>query len=276
MKYLAKKVIPPAIWSRLSGVRWGINRDLQAWRTMADIVGPAAASIMTAKAPHSFATRRMRRARLKGYPHRIYYRIGTSDVDVMRQVFLEKQYECIGEDPDIRLIIDCGANIGCTSLYFLHHYPKAHVIAVEPDPQNFAVCRRNLQPFGNRVTLVNSGIWSSPLPLIIERGKFSDGREWSFQVRPAAIGEIADLTATTLDGLIERSGYEVVDILKIDIEGSEAELFSEGSERWLPKIRNMVIELHGPECERAFGRAMSGYSWPSTQHGEILFCRNTA
>ena len=61
-----------------------------------------------------------------------------------------------------------------------------------------------------------------------------------------------------------------IDLLKIDIEGSENGLFSLGTERWLDRVRNLCIELHGEECERAFRSAMQGYRYEQARSGEYL------
>ena len=179
MKTLAKKLIPPDIWTRLCGLRWSIHRGYERWSEAARVVGPVTASLLMFHAlnMHSrFPTRGVRSVRLKGYSYPIYFRAGTSDLEVIRQVFVEKQYECVGSENDVKTIVDCGANIGCTSFYFLHRYPNARIIAVEPDSLNFAFCLRNLRPFGERVILVNSGIWSAPIPLRLRSGKI---RQWA-------------------------------------------------------------------------------------------------
>jgi FkbM family methyltransferase len=281
MKSFIKRFVPVSTWSRLSGVRWAITREVQRWVAAARVVGtlPAitilsktgkSASITTASKP----TYKVRRLTLKGYRYPVYYRPGTSDIDVIHQVFVDRQYDCVGNESDVKLIIDCGANVGCTSFYFLNNYPDAHIIVVEPDPQNFAICRKNLAPFGERVTLVNTGVWPVSIPLKVERGKFADGREWAIQVRPAAVGEVPDLIATTLEDLIARSGFDAVDILKIDIEGSEIALFSEGAERWLSRTRHIAIELHGQHCERVFINAMSRYEYSLSAEGELVVCKD--
>ncbi len=65
-----------------------------------------------------------------------------------------------------------------------------------------------------------------------------------------------------------------VDLLKIDIEGAEVELFRDGSTAWLAQVRNIVIELHGGECELAFFRALAPYRYELSRSGELTFCRN--
>jgi FkbM family methyltransferase len=283
IKSIVKNVVPSPLWTRICGTRWQIDRALRRWGKLARIVGAISAmityghSLRGSPSKHSDQNIRLRCLNFKGYDYPIFYRTQTSDLDVILQVFVDEQYDCVGEENSVKLIIDCGANIGCTSFYLLHRYPNAHVVAVEPDPQNFALCQRNLAPFAERVTLVNSGVWPEPVPLQIERGTYADGREWgewAIQVRPAQIGERPDMIAVTIDGLINQSGLDGVDILKIDIEGAEAALFSEGVEKWLSRTRHLAIEIHGTKCEQIFDKIMSQYSWIGAQHGELRLCKN--
>ena len=64
------------------------------------------------------------------------------------------------------------------------------------------------------------------------------------------------------------------DILKIDIESAETVVFSQNYEKWLRKVQNIVIELHGEECEAIFFKAMSPYKYDLYTSGELTVCRN--
>ncbi len=215
----------------------------------------------------------LRPIRLRGYRRPFHYRVGTSDLWVIRQVFALGEYECVGNEPDVRFIIDCGANIGCTGFYLLHRYPRARLVAVEPDPGNMAVCKRNLAPFAGRVTFVQAGVWSAAAPMVLDRG-FRDGAEWSIQVRPARPREKPDFTATTMADVIARSGFPRVDLLKMDIEAAEAEVFRSGAGDWLPRVRTLAIELHGPECEKAVTEALADFRHTTERSGELTIFRD--
>jgi hypothetical protein len=88
--------------------------------------------------------------KLKGYPCPFFFRHGASDVRVIRQIFLKEQYRELQGEKNVRRIIDCGANIGCSAVYFLSKYPDAELIAIEPDEDNCRLLRKNLEPFGER------------------------------------------------------------------------------------------------------------------------------
>lgn len=111
---------------------------------------------------------------LQGYQNQVYFRHNTSDTKVLYQIFFERQYSCIDDLKSPQLIVDCGANVGYASLYFLNKYPNAHIIAVEPDWENFKVCERNLAPYRERVSLIRSGIWSHRTGLTVCQGEFGN------------------------------------------------------------------------------------------------------
>ena len=197
-------------------------------------------------------------------------RHGTSDVDAFRQIFVGNEYGAIPDDFLASTIVDCGANVGYSAAYFASKYPDARIIAVEPDPANFKVLRDNTAPFGRRISTICSGVWSRHVGLKVVRGKFRDGREWSTQVREVVPGETPDVMAVGIDDLLSRYGIEEIDILKIDIERAEVELFSNNYLSWLPRVRTIIIELHDDTCRDVFVRAlkMTGNPYDISSSGE--------
>ena len=73
-----------------------------------------------------------------------------SDKAIFFQVFYEKQYDLYRIDfPDAQRIIDGGANIGCASVYFSLRFPKAQILAIEPENNNFSLLKKNAEPYKN-------------------------------------------------------------------------------------------------------------------------------
>ena len=201
-------------------------------------------------------------------PGPVFVRAGTSDRHVFRQVLVNLEYDCLRQPLNPKLIVDCGANVGYSSIFFLGKYPAAHVVAIEPEPGNFTQLKRNLAPFGRRVTAIQSGIWSHPTGLTIRRGQFGDGRDWATQVVETPSGQAPDIQAVDMAGVLAASGFPRIDILKVDIEGAESALFGRFTEQWLNKVDNLVIELHGAECEKIFCEAVRGKSYVRSRHEE--------
>jgi FkbM family methyltransferase len=209
----------------------------------------------------------------KDAAHALWVRPGTSDLDVFRQIYLEREYACLGGVRDVQLVIDCGANVGYSSAWFLSRFPGCRVIAVEPDAGNFAQLQRNVAAYGNRVQLVCSGVWSRRAGLKFSEVPFRDGREWSVQVRESRPEETPDMTAVDIASLLASAGYPTISILKIDIEAAERYVFAENHQAWLGAVENLVIELHDDDCRRVFFRAIRGLPFKVSQSGELTVCR---
>lgn len=211
----------------------------------------------------------------RGVRHPLAVRLaGSSDIDVFSQIFREEEYAPLLDIATPRTILDLGANIGCSSAYFLNRFPQARVIAVEPDPRNVALCRRNLAPYGDRAMVIHGAVWPENGTLELMDNESGDEREWGVQVRatdrPDAPRAIPAYDIATLCDL---AGAPSIDILKIDIERSEIELFARRTETWLARINNICIELHGPDCEAVFLRALDGFEYRAQKSGELTLCR---
>lgn len=201
-----------------------------------------------------------------GLRHPVALRVASTDPETYAQVLVEEQYRPLLEGAP-RVIVDAGANAGYTSAYFLSRLPEATVLAIEPFPDNAALCRRNLAPYGDRARVIEAALWSGPGRLVIEG---HGGHEWGVQVRLARPGEDGEVDALGIADL----GLERIDLLKIDIEGSEQALFAEGAPRWLDRVDTIAIELHGPACTEAFHAALAGFTGDISQAGELTIVRN--
>jgi FkbM family methyltransferase len=221
---------------------------------------------------HPVLPRRVDRLRGVRYSAPLYFRPRTSDPKVICSVLAQQDYQAVADLANVRLIVDCGANIGCTTFFLLHAYEHARAIVIEPDPSNMAMCRRNLHPFRHRVQFLECAVWPESVPLIVERGHYRDGAEWAFQVRPARPDERADMVGITIDEIMRTASVETIDLLKIDIEAAEQQLFAGENLHWLRHTRNIAIELHGEFCEIAFDRALRGFEFSRSQHGELTIC----
>jgi FkbM family methyltransferase len=210
--------------------------------------------------------------RLPKYPHPITLRGGGStDPLVVYELLVMQEYALVGDLDSPAFIIDGGANIGIASLYFLNRYPTAHVLAVEPSPDNFEILSKNLAPYADRVTLVQGAIWKSSGRLMLQ----PDKEEWRTSVRASNNEQPGSVEAFTLPGLIAY-GSGTVDLLKIDIEGSEGEVFGPEAQQWLPAVRNIAIEVHSKEYADRFFSALAGYQYDLRKHHKdnVIICRN--
>lgn len=191
--------------------------------------------------------------RIPRYPYPVFIRGGaSSDAIALYEVMVTEEYRLTGALEGSAFIIDGGANVGMASLYFLNQHPAAHIVAIEPDPANFDLCSLNLAPYKDRVTLIQGGIWSSHGRLALQ----TSAQEWLSRVKPDESGTVE---ARTIPSLMAPGGK--LDLLKLDIEGSEREVFGPEAQEWLPNVRNIAIELHGEECKDRFLAALNGYRY---------------
>ena len=211
---------------------------------------------------------------LPGRSGSVWVRPGTTDLLVYHDVIVRQQYGRVPL-PEVRTVVDCGAHIGLASAYFLCRYPHARVLAVEPDAANHALCRRNLEPFGARASVLRAALWSCRRPLAVRPWLAGT---WAASVEPIGATAPADLTelaasAELVEGadvptLLARAGWEVVDLLKVDVEGAEREVFGTGDLGWLERVRCIEIELHGDDARDAFLRAVVPRGFSVAEHGE--------
>jgi FkbM family methyltransferase len=199
---------------------------------------------------------------------------GSSDLDVFSQIFIEKEYAPLRSLENVSLVLDLGANVGYSSAYFLSCFPNSRVVAVEPDERNVAACRANLKPYASRAHILHGAVWATPTALCLSKGTFRDGREWATQVFQPLDCCAGDVQAWDVSSLIDMIGAEKVDLLKVDIERAELAVFDESAKKWLPSVRNICIELHGPDCEETFFNALASFDYELEFSGELTICRN--
>jgi FkbM family methyltransferase len=214
---------------------------------------------------------------------RLLVRPFTSDVIVFYDVFHVKEHEWTFSTPP-QVILDAGAYTGLSSSYFAMRYPEARVIALEPDAQNFALLNRNVSSFKN-VRTINGALWNQSGALIITD---PGSGAWSFRVTKPADPSVepADVASEPSNGsriqaysvsdIMRECGVDRIDLLKLDIEGSEKEVLSD-SDSWISHVSAISIELHDrfkPGCSRAFFNAISDFPNESRRGDIILVTRD--
>lgn len=201
----------------------------------------------------------------------VWGRARTSDLDVFSQIFLHREYRCLDTLTNIETVIDCGANVGYSSAYFLSRFPNSTVIAVEPDSENFQALQQNLKPYGSRVHAIQSGVWSETVGLVMNEVESGDGREWARQVRPAREGEVSVMDAVDIQSLIDLTGKDRVSILKIDIEGAEFEVFSSPAWRdWMDRVDSVVVEVHSEDAYQVTMAALDESGFETAWCDELI------
>ena len=222
-------------------------------------------------------TKRALRLRVRDCRQAVFARLYTSDISVLEEIFVRRVYaDLTSKIPNLQYVIDCGANVGYSSLYFLRHHSVCRVLAIEPDEENFVLCCRNLaaELESGRAHVLRAAAWSGEEDLRVNEG----GEEWARTVHTAdapAASCARLVRGHSLGTLVQLSGFPYVDILKIDIEGAELEVFQNGIDSGLlNRVRVVAIELHGEACERTFYRALDGKPFSFQQSGAYVIATN--
>jgi FkbM family methyltransferase len=205
-------------------------------------------------------------ARVPGIPTPVRIRVQTSDVRTVHQVLFDREYEPpVAVLPSV--IVDAGANIGAASVFFANRYPMAQIFAIEPEKSNFAMLVKNAAPY-KTITPIFGALWGSTTSIAV-RG-VREFEHWGARVSEES--SIDSVPALTVSELMKRFDLDLIDILKLDIEGAEIEVF-ETSEPWIGRVGMLAVETHDrfrPGCSDALERVAVGFHHRSRQ-GEIDF-----
>jgi FkbM family methyltransferase len=201
----------------------------------------------------------------------------SSDLDVFSQIYRYLEYKPVVEvfqkhfPNDKKLnFIDAGSNIGLTSVYFSKFFPNSDFITIEPDVSNFETLSFNLSSNGIEAKeKVKGGVWSTNSFLKIV-SDFRDQNDWSFRVEETT--SATNLKAFSINYLMETNRFETIDILKIDIEGSEKEVLTspKADVSYLAKTKCVAIEIHDEfDCREAIYEVLKKYNFEFFNSGEL-------
>ncbi|MES2437407.1 MAG: FkbM family methyltransferase [Patescibacteria group bacterium] len=171
-----------------------------------------------------------------GTRHTVIFRTG-SDVATWLEVFFDEEYK-LPNNFTPKTMIDLGANVGFSSLYFKLRNPSLQLVAVEPDPNNIKLLHLNLADTQN-VQIIEGAVSSQE-----GNEKFyiasKQGMSSSFFV-PRQKSETRNVTTYTFDSLLSFLNWQEVDLVKFDIEGAEWKVFEKASTR---RVNILIGEYH--------------------------------
>jgi FkbM family methyltransferase len=189
-------------------------------------------------------------------------RIPSFDVVTFEQIFLRQEYRFDAKTSP-RTIVDAGANIGLSSIYFANRFPRSTIIAIEPHEGNFEMLKRNAMPYDN-VIAIRGALWHENARVhLVDPGV----GEWGFMTQDSndvqdRFGAVLEgVRGMTIDTVMKEHGIDHIDLLKMDIEGAEREVFSNSSS-WLGKVDALIVELHErmkSGCNRSFYYGTPGF-----------------
>ena len=187
-------------------------------------------------------------ARLRWSGRDVFYRSGTADPFVLYQILLKsgkKAEYFVPRALKPRIILDIGSNIGASILYFHQQFPDAKIFGFEPHPDTFRVLEKNVADL-NGVKVFNYGLGAANQRMAINAddvnfGAFNTRGVFKDRGFPAAPVECE---VRRLDDVLRELGIAQVDLIKIDCEGAEADVFSALSDEILNRCQWIVGEFH--------------------------------
>jgi FkbM family methyltransferase len=210
--------------------------------------------------------------------YEVALRLGTTDTVVFSQIFTDREYDAPSLPAAASTIVDLGANIGLATVFFGLRYPQARLLSVEPERQNFDLLATNVAALGQRVQKQQVAVWSKDGIINLH---VSDAAGHSLGARGYQTSESTSTAATrvpcyNLATLLDIARFPTADIVKIDIEGAEHEIFSREPARWLPRVNLIIVEAHDrfrPGAERAVRTALAPWFEELPGSGENLIFR---
>lgn len=199
----------------------------------------------------------------EGLPFPIYLRRGTSDWANFSQIFVSEDYD-LPLTHAVEQVVDLGSYIGLSAVYFANRYPEARIVCLEPSRDNFQLLQLNTRCY-RQIECRNAAIWSHACTLSLLT---QTGGDWGNQFGEDRDGEVP---ALGLQDVITLHALSRLDLLKVDIEGAEKQLFEANFERFVPMIGAITCELHDhfvPGCSDAYVRLFRQNEFREEQSGE--------
>ncbi|MBI6118189.1 FkbM family methyltransferase [Salegentibacter maritimus] len=170
------------------------------------------------------------------YGHKITIPDNASFLFMHEEIFIKKIYnfQTTTHSP---YIIDGGANIGLSIIYFKKLFPDANIVGFEPDPNIFKILKKNIGKFNfQNIELVNKGLWNAKKELNF----WSEGADAGLIIEKENSKKVTTkIKTTSLNDYLTCQ----VDFLKLDIEGAETVVLKDIQAN-LDKIKRIFVEYH--------------------------------
>ena len=207
--------------------------------------------------------------RFNNQTQNIYLRTYSGDIDIFYEIFWKKIYS-FSRNNIPQFIVDIGANIGLTTLYFLKKFPTDKIICVEPDPSNLEILKKNLElQIKNQVVKVCEAAISNK-----DGTMFLNRPPLKYNSKLLVHGNKDEMNlpvkVLSMHNFLKENSIEQIDILKIDIEGSEVELFS-ADVSWLSTVKEVIIETHSINAEEICSNALEETQFILQDHTANIF-----
>jgi FkbM family methyltransferase len=173
------------------------------------------------------------------------------DAITVHEIFCREDYRC---PTPPRVVVDLGSNIGISALYFLTRSPSTYCELYEPDPRNVSRLLINLERFGDRFTLHERAV--ADRKGVLPFGRESTGRYGSLTLNTSGLSpdtasspgvtgtDVIDVHVEHVNSALQQAiaRHGVIDLLKVDTEGTELATVQAINPALMPYIRRIVVE----------------------------------
>lgn len=168
----------------------------------------------------------------------------------LKEIFYDECYGLVSPD-NPKVIIDAGANVGMSAVYFAMRYPKAKLFAIEADPETYNYLSVNTKKFKQIIT-VSAALGSFTGQDVVFYKNSLKSVASSLIERPGSLP--IRVPVFSFQDFCKNMFLESVDLLKCDIEGGEFQVFNNG----LPSfVKTFIAEIHLDIVGRALKEARS-------------------
>lgn len=207
----------------------------------------------------------------------------SSDYLVFEQIFNFKEYQILltllslnqYSDKEI-VMIDAGANVGFTTLFFANNLKNVQIYSIEPSAENINLLKKNVNSLKKTNTIkIYENALSHEKDLLFDLDRdFRDGKDWAITTKQFANGTISGIT---IDQIIEQNSLIYISFLKIDIEGAERIIFDSASNvDFLSMTKLIAIEIHDEyEIRESILKVLKDHHFMLMESGELTIGINT-
>lgn len=163
-----------------------------------------------------------------------------SFLSTYKEIIINKIYEFQPKDPENIQIVDIGANIGLSVIFFYQNYPLANIEAYEADPSIYKVLCKNISNYNcDNIQIYNKAVWDENTVLQF----YAEGADGGHIENNLTVRADKVISVETIDVIEILQKYKKIDFLKIDIEGAEVRVLSRAND-YLKNVENIFVEYH--------------------------------
>lgn len=200
-----------------------------------------------------------------------------SDYHVFRQLFIDAEYAPVCNllksiNQDQLFIIDAGANVGYSSLYFHSCFSDATVFCIEPSPENALILEMNMRinNLSSKTSIYKNALAAYPGLYFTLKHEFRDQLDWSITTEQSSNGKVPGIT---INDIISENRLTYISLLKIDIEGAERFIFKDDVDlSFLKQTYCIAIELHDEfDIKQQLNEILLSYGFELFEHAQTTY-----